>query len=178
MPRCHLLVPTALLCLLVILTSFGGALGGSAEAANKVGAKAPEVVVSDGINGVTAKTKIADYKGSVTLVVLWLPICPHCKKFMPRVAALHKKYAAKGLKILTITHGKKKWTKKYLADRKWTFGVGFDWTGVTSKRYGMKSMPGVYLLGEDNKLRSYTGTIEQAVKAELTPKKKPKTTSK
>jgi thiol-disulfide isomerase/thioredoxin len=108
----------------------------------------------------------------VTLFVIWLPICPHCKKFMPTVGALHKKYASKGLKVLSVTHGKKDYTAKYLADRKWTFGVGFDYTGHTAKRYGMKRMPGVYLLGADNKLRSYSGTLEQAIKDELAAKKK------
>ena len=156
-----------LLCVLLVAVSAGPSV-----AANKVGAQAPAIRISDGINGVTAKTKISDYKGSVTLFVIWLPICPHCKKFMPTVGALHKKYAAKGLKVMTVTHGKKDYTAKYLADRKWTFGVGFDYTGVTAKRYGMKRMPGVYLLGADNKLRSYDGTLEQAIKDELAAGKK------
>lgn len=144
----------------------------SVDAANTRGAKAPAIAISDGINGVTAKTKISDYKGSTTLLVLWLPVCPHCKKFMPTVPALQKKYAKKGLKILTITHGKVAWTRKFLADRKWTFGVGFDWTGVSSKRYGMKRMPGVYLIGADGYLRSYKGSLEAAIVAELNAGKK------
>lgn len=156
-----------LLCVLCVV-----ALAGPSVAANKVGAQAPAIRISDGINGVTAKTKISDYKGSVTLFVIWLPICPHCKKFMPTVGALHKKYASKGLKVLTVTHGKKDYTAKYLRDRKWSFGVGFDYTGVTAKRYGMKRMPGVYLLGKDNKLRSYRGSLEQAIKDELAAGKK------
>jgi thiol-disulfide isomerase/thioredoxin len=139
----------------------------AALAANTIGAPAPAIAITDGINGVTAKTKITDYKGSVTLFVIWLPICPHCKKFMPEVGRLHAKYAAKGLKVLTVTHGLKPYTAEYLADRKWTFGVGFDWTGVTAKRYGMRAMPGVYLLGKDNRLRSYRGTLEQAIVDEL-----------
>ncbi len=163
----------ALLCLSLVTALVVSSIAAPAHAANKVGALAPKISITDGINGVTAKTKISDYKGSVTLFVIWLPICPHCKKFMPTVANLHKKYAAKGLKVVTVTHGKKKWTIKYLYDRKWTFGVGFDWTGATAKRYGMKRMPGVYLLGADNKLRSYTGTLEQAIKDELAATKKP-----
>ena len=49
-----------------------------------------------------------------------------------------------------------------------------DDTGVTAKRYGMKRMPGVYLLGRDSRLRSYKGTLEQAIKTELAAKPKPK----
>lgn len=157
-----------LLCALVAAALCGSA----ADAANIRGVKAPEIAITDGIHGVTGKTTIADYKGSVTLFVIWLPICPHCQKFMPQVHQLQTKYAKMGLKVLTVTHGKKDYTAKYMADRKWTFGVGFDWTGITAKRYGMKQMPGVYLLGTDNHLRTWTGTLEQAIIDELAASKK------
>jgi thiol-disulfide isomerase/thioredoxin len=155
-----------LLCLAVI-----GAAGLlSADAANTRGAKAPEIAVTDGINGASAKTTIGDYKGSTTLLVLWLPVCPHCKKFMPTVPVLQKKYEKKGLKILTITHGKKDYTERYMAQNKWDFPVAFDWSGVTSKRYGMKGMPGIYLIGADGYLRSYTGSLDAAIAEELAAK--------
>jgi peroxiredoxin len=162
-----------LLCLAVVAASGAtGVMADPAPAGNKVGVQAPELALSDGIHGVTAKTKIGDYKGKVTLLVIWLPICPHCKKFMPEVGRLWEKYTAKGLAVVTVTHGKKDYTAEYLAERKWTFGVGFDYTGVTAKRYGMKQMPGVYLIGSDNKLRSYDGTLEQAIIDELAANKK------
>ncbi len=161
------------LCAAVAVAALAFVAGTDAvDAANTRGAKAPEIAITDGINGVTAKTKIGDYKGSVTLFVQWLPVCPHCKKFMPQVHALQVKYAKQGLKVLTVTHGKVAWTRKYLASNKWNFGVGFDWTGVTSKRYGMKRMPGVYLIGTDGHLRSYTGKLEAAIVAELKASKK------
>ena len=148
-------------------------VAGDVDAANTRGGKAPEIAITDGINGVTAKTTLANYKGSVTLLVLWLPICPHCQKFMPEVNRLGKKYAKNGFKVLSITHGKKDYTRKYMAGKKWTFGTGFDWTGVTAKRYGMKRMPGVYLIGADGHFRSYRGTLEQAIVDELKATKKP-----
>lgn len=160
------------LCLALAVTAAFLVTAGDAGAANRRGAKAPDIAISDGIHGVTAKTTLANYKGDVTLLVIWLPICPHCQKFMPTVHTLHKKYAAKGLKVLTVTHGKKDYTRKYMAQRKWTFGTGFDYTGVTAKRYGMKRMPGYYLIGADGHLRSYTGTLEAAIVTELNAKKK------
>jgi len=175
MPRLAKRLFLPLLCLCVVAAAgTRTTIADTSVAGNKVGEQAPEIAISDGINGVTEKTKIGDYKGKVTLFVIWLPICPHCKKFMPEVGRLHGKYAEKGLEVVTVTHGKKDYTEKYLADRKWTFGVGFDYTGVTAKRYGMKQMPGVYLLGTDNKLRSYDGTLEQAIIDELAASKKPK----
>lgn len=155
-----LVLPVVALALLL-------APGSAANAANTKGAKAPEIAITDGIHGVTSKTTLADYKDSPTLLVIWLPICPHCAKFMPEVHRLHGKYADKGLKVLTITHGRKDYTAKYMADRGWTFGVGFDWTGTTSSRYGLRGLPGTYLIGADGNLRTWTGTLEQAIVDEL-----------
>lgn len=137
------------------------------SAANRKGGKAAEIEITDGINGVTAKTKLADYKGSPTLLVVWVPVCPHCRRIMPNVHNMHKKYGPKGLKVLTITHGKKYWVQKYLTDRGWSFGVGFDWRGTTARRYGMKRMPGIYLVGADGTRRFWRGTLEQAIVDEL-----------
>ena len=163
--------PLVRLLVFVLALAVVGTLGiSSAGAANRVGKVAPAISITDGINGVTAKTKISDYKGSVTLFVIWLPVCPHCKKFMPTVPALQKKYEKLGLKILTVTHGKKDYTARYMAGQKWNFGVGFDWTGRTAKAYGMKGMPGVYLLGKDGRLRTYTGTLDAAIAEELRAK--------
>ena len=148
--------------------------GSSAQAANTKGGKAPEIAITDGINGVTAKTTLADYKESPTLLVIWLPICPHCAKFMPEVHRLHQKYGSKGLKVLTISNGKKEYTAKYLADRGWSFGVGFDWTGTTSARYGLTGLPGKYLIGADGNLRTWNGTLEQAIVDELPQPASPK----
>lgn len=139
----------------------------SAVAANGVGPKAPDIAITDGINGVTARTTLADYKGSPVLLVIWLPICPHCQKFMPEVPRLLGKYGAKGLKVLTITHGRKDYTIEFLRSRSWTFGVGFDWTGVTSSRYGVAGLPGIRLIGADGNLRTYSGSLDAAIEAEL-----------
>jgi cytochrome c biogenesis protein CcmG, thiol:disulfide interchange protein DsbE len=138
-----------------------------AIAGNTKGAKSPEIAITDGINGVTAQTTIAGQAGSPVLLVTWIPICPHCQRFMPEVHALHTKYAARGLKIITVTHGKKDYVQQFMTSRGWKFGVGFDWTGVTSQRFGISGLPGVKLIGADGHLRTYTGTLEDAIKAEL-----------
>lgn len=139
----------------------------SAAAGNVKGAKSPEIAITDGINGVTGKTTLADYAGSPVLLVVWLPICPHCTKFMPEVHRLHQKYGGKGLKVLTVTHGKKDYTADFLRGKGWSFGVGFDWTGVTSSRFGVQGLPGVRLIGGDGHLRTYSGTLDAAIEAEL-----------
>lgn len=156
-----------LLALLVLPLALLALVVPAATAANTVGAQAPEIAITDGINGVTAATTLASYKGSPVLLVIWLPICPHCQKFMPEVHRLQQKYAAKGLKILTVTHGRKDYTIEFMREKGWTFGVGFDWTGTTSSRFGVAGLPGVRLVGADGKLRTYTTTLDVAIEAEL-----------
>jgi thiol-disulfide isomerase/thioredoxin len=152
---------------LFVAVALLGTAGSTALGANTKGKQAPEIAITDGINGVTAATKIGDYKGSPVLLIQWLPLCPHCQAFMPEVQRLLKKYGPKGLKVLTITNGKKDYTAKFLSDRGWTFGVGFDWTGTTAQRYGVKGLPGKSLVGADGYLRIWDGTLDQAIEAEL-----------
>ena len=149
---------------LVVALPFAGS---ASEAGNTVGSKAPEVAITDGINGITAQSTIAAWKGSPILLVVWLPICPHCQAFMPTVHRLHQKYGAKGLRIFTVTNGKKEYTQTFLSGKGWSFGVGFDWVGTTAARYGIAGLPGVKLIGADGNLRTYTGTLDQAIEAEL-----------
>jgi thiol-disulfide isomerase/thioredoxin len=155
--------------LLVVAALAFASTGSSVQAGNTVGGKAPEIAITDGINGVTAQTTIASLKGSPVLLVVWLPLCPHCAQFMPTVHRVHQKYGAKGLKVLTVTNGKKEYTTKHLSEKGWSFGVGFDWTGTTANRYGITGLPGVKLIGADGNLRTYTGSLDAAIEAELPP---------
>lgn len=156
-----------LLALLVLPLALVGLTVPAATAANTVGAQAPEIAITDGINGVTASTTLASYRGSPVLLVIWLPICPHCQKFMPEVHRLHQKYGSRGLKVLTVTHGRKDYTAQFMREKGWSFGVGFDWTGTTSSRFGVAGLPGVRLVGADGKLRTYSTTLDAAIEAEL-----------
>jgi hypothetical protein len=59
--------------ILVAIPSSASAGPGSPYAANP----APEIVLADGINGVTAQTTLASLRGRPVLIALWIPICPH-----------------------------------------------------------------------------------------------------
>ena len=159
------------LLVLLLAVALVGTLGvSSAGAANKVGAVAPAISITDGINGVTAKTKISDYKGSVTLFVIWLPVCPHCKKFMPTVPAMQKKYEKKGLEdphrdprqegLHAQVDGRQQveLRRRLRLDR--SHGQGLRHEGHARRVPDRK----------DGRLRSYTGSLDAAIYEELRAK--------
>ena len=48
------------------------------------------------------QVSLASEKNSVVCLIFWASWCPHCVQELPRYKELYTKYAAKGLKILSI----------------------------------------------------------------------------
>ena len=129
---------------------------------------APEIVLADGINGVSAQTTLASLRGSPVLLAFWIPICPHCQAAAGSLERLRRAYGARGLVVLAVSHGKKHYVDSWLRQRGFGFGVGFDWSGHSAARYGVRSLPGVFLVGKDGSLRaSGLAGMDAAIQAEL-----------
>jgi peroxiredoxin len=129
---------------------------------------APEIVLADGLNGVTAQTTLASLRGRPVLLAFWIPICPHCQAAASTLERLRRTYEPHGLAVLAVSHGKKPYVDRWLRQRGFAFGVGFDWSGHSAARYGVRSLPGVFLIGKDGSLRaSGLGAMDGAIRAEL-----------
>lgn len=63
------------------------------------GQLAPDFMLKD-IGG--KQISLSSAKNSVVCLVFWATWCPYCLREVPRYKELHAKYAAKGLKILSI----------------------------------------------------------------------------
>jgi peroxiredoxin len=63
------------------------------------GQLAPDFALKD-IGG--KQMALSSTKNSVVCLVFWATWCPYCVREIPRFKELHAKYAAKGLKILSI----------------------------------------------------------------------------
>ena len=70
-----------------------------------VGNKAPDFTLKD-LSG--KEHKLASYKGKVVLVDFWASWCPPCKRSIPEIDMLYKKYRDQGLVVLAVNVDKDK----------------------------------------------------------------------
>jgi thiol-disulfide isomerase/thioredoxin len=61
----------------------------------------PELTIMD-VNGRTIR--LSDFRGKVVLVNFWATWCPPCRKEIPDLIQLQRKYRAAGLRVLGITY--------------------------------------------------------------------------
>jgi thiol-disulfide isomerase/thioredoxin len=105
------------------------------------------------------KERLAARPAKFTLVDVWATTCGPCKENFPHLVEMHRKYASKGLKVISLTLDDPTDTKavaaaeKFLEEKKAVFtnvlldenyGDGFD-------RLDINTIPAVFLFGPDGK---------------------------
>ena len=104
---------------------------------------------------------LAKLRGKVVLVDFWATWCPPCRAETPDVVAAYQKYHDKGFDILGISLDQDKGAlQKYIADNKMTWPQYFDgkgWDNATSSRFGIQSIPAMWLVGKDGRLVTEDG---------------------
>jgi len=121
----------------------------------KIGDAAPEVsadvVSKDGKN-----FKVADQKGKVVVVEFWATWCPPCKKSIPHLTELKKKFGDK-VEIIGISGEDKATVEKFYNDNKDTmkYIVAADKNGASAaaymKPFNVNGIPHAFII-QDGKL--------------------------
>ena len=110
----------------------------------------PDFKLKD-IKGGTAS--LSDYRGKYVLLDFWASWCGPCKKEIPYLKDIDKKYASKGLVIIGVSSDKdlKEWHQTVTNE-------GMTWIQVnahnsdTYKKYGIMGIPRIMLLDPEGKL--------------------------
>jgi thiol-disulfide isomerase/thioredoxin len=151
---------TRYLWLLVMIAGLGfvaaADVSRAEEPASSDGVKL-EALKYDAFQARLAQAKAKNFK--YTLVDAWATTCGPCKENFPHLVAMHKRFADKGLQVISLslddtTDAKAlESARKFLSEKKATFlnvvldedfGVGFD-------KLNINAIPAVFLYGPDGK---------------------------
>ncbi|MFK5914061.1 MAG: TlpA disulfide reductase family protein [Woeseiaceae bacterium] len=98
--------------------------------------------------------KLSELRGDVVMLNFWASWCGPCRKEMPLLEKIHKKYKRLGFTLLGINvEENTRDAKNYLKDVKVTFPILFDKTQKTSKLYNVSAMPTTILIDRNGNQR-------------------------
>lgn len=106
--------------------------------------------VLTGLDG--QKWTLRDLRGKVVLVNFWATWCPPCRKEMPDLDALYKKYKSQGFVVLAISDEQAPAIKAFLQKHKVSYPILLDPGDVVHKRFDVMGIPKSYLYDRDGKL--------------------------
>ncbi|HBJ87577.1 MAG TPA: hypothetical protein DDZ88_27715 [Verrucomicrobiales bacterium] len=101
---------------------------------------------------------LAAMKGKVVLIDFWATLCGPCVAEIPNVVATYKKLHDKGFEIVGISLDQDKGAlTKFIKDHEMPWPQYFDgkgWDNEISSRFGINSIPAMWLVDKEGKLVS------------------------
>lgn len=99
--------------------------------------------------------KLSELRGQVVMINFWASWCGPCRKEMPVLEKLYKKYKSLGFVILGVNVDDKKSQAEYLLKQiPISFPILFDSNKKISEIYNVTAMPSSFFIDRDGKLRS------------------------
>ncbi|MNJ94731.1 Sporulation thiol-disulfide oxidoreductase A precursor [compost metagenome] len=115
----------------------------------KQGAPAPEFVVGQ-LDGSVFVSKDRTEK---TLLVFWATWCGPCDLELARIQGMIDRNEIKASSVLAVSsYEDSELVRKVVFDRKYTFPVGLDLTGIMAAAFNVKGTPTVVLLDENKNI--------------------------
>ena len=101
-------------------------------------------------------------KGKVVLLDFWATWCIPCRKAMPELQALHRKYADRGFSVVGVSIDEKGASKvrKFVTSKKITYPIAVDAERNSAwEAFRVKAVPAAYLLDREGRIvAQWTGT--------------------
>jgi peroxiredoxin len=98
------------------------------------------------------KWTLHDMRGKVVLVNFWATWCPPCRKELPDLDALYKKYRNQGFVVLAISDEQPDTVRSFLSKHKVAYPVLLDPGDLIHKRFNVDGIPKSYLYDRDGRL--------------------------
>ena len=98
---------------------------------------------------------LAQLEGKVVYLDFWASWCDPCRESFPWMAEMKEKYGAQGLEVVAVNLDKERaLADTFLKTMKVNFVVAFDASGESAEKYGLRGMPGSYLIGRDGNIQA------------------------
>jgi peroxiredoxin len=127
----------------------------SLEAATAVLALHDQVVQESGFTlaALDGKTYNLDaLRGKVVLLNFWATWCPPCRREMPDMEKLYRRFTAKGLVVLAVSDEKRETVEDFLKKQNYTFPVLLDPERKVNTAFGIEGIPNSFLFDRQGKL--------------------------
>lgn len=128
---------------LAAATAVGGLVWAAESGQNPlVGKAAPEIDAKYWINSEPLTLK--GLQGKVVVVEFWATWCPPCRKSIPHLIELNKKFAGKGVVVVSLTNETKEKVEPFVKEMKMDYAVGGG--SQTAGAYGVKGIPTAFVV--------------------------------
>lgn len=111
---------------------------------------------------------LSDYKGKVVFINFWATWCPPCKKELPDIESLYKKYGLNKEDVIFLgvanpssdeypnnSDADQEKIKAFLDENGYTFPVLFDETGEVLRDYYISSFPTTFMINKEGNIAGY-----------------------